>query len=85
MGFRGLTKNKSRVSLLRMTDQSALLAKIDAFLDRHFMEATAFGQALGDGHLVFDLRKGKRKLRRRTIAKIEAYMTKKDDRARKRA
>ncbi len=63
-----------------MTDQQSLLRNIEAFLDRHHMEATFFGtRAMKDGHLVFDLRRGHRKLRRKSIARIEAYMAKRDE------
>lgn len=55
-----------------------LIERIDAFLDRHAMEATRFGTlALNDSHLVFDIRNG-RKLRRMTVRKIEQFMEKAD-------
>ncbi len=58
-----------------MTDQDALLAKIERFLNKHRMEASAFGIAVAkDNHLVFHLRDGKRKFRRRMIGKILDFM-----------
>lgn len=52
-----------------------LIAKIDAFLERHRMEPTTFGvKAVNDGHLYFDLQKGKRKFRRKTLGTIEDFM-----------
>lgn len=58
-----------------------LLERINQFLDRHAMEATQFGLlAVNDGHLVFDLSNG-RKLRRKTIRRIEDFMTQADDTA----
>lgn len=45
------------------------------------MEPTTFGiKAIKDGHLYSDLRAGRRKFRRKTIARIEAYMAKRDAR-----
>lgn len=55
-----------------------LLERINQFLDRHAMEATQFGLlAVNDGHLVFDLNNG-RKLRRKTVRKIEQFMEEAD-------
>lgn len=51
-----------------------LVKKIDAFLNRHRMEPTAFGlMVANDGHLYFDL-VGGRKLRRKTEGKILDFM-----------
>ena len=51
-----------------------LLSQINAFLDKHLMEPSAFGiKAARDSHLYFDLKEG-RKLRRRTVAKVEDFM-----------
>ena len=64
---------------------SSLLQRIEAFLDRHLMEATAFGdKVVGDGHFVFDLRKG-RKPRRFTVHIVEEYMDKHDRKIKRRA
>ncbi|CAB4167891.1 hypothetical protein UFOVP868_63 [uncultured Caudovirales phage] len=55
-----------------------LIDRINAFLDRHAMEATRFGTlALNDSHLVFDIRNG-RKLRRATVRRIEEFMNRLD-------
>ena len=55
-------------------DIDPLLPKIEAFLNRHAVGETIFGQAAtGDTHLVYDLREG-RKLRRATRRKIEDFM-----------
>jgi len=52
-----------------------LLDKVEIFLDKHDMEATTFGVlAVRDGKLVHDMRKGDRVLRRKTLAKIRAFM-----------
>lgn len=52
-----------------------LIPKIQAFLDRHRMEPSAFGlQCANDSHLYFDLLGSKRKLRRKTRGKIEDFM-----------
>ena len=51
-----------------------LLEQINQFLEKHAMEASRFGVlAINDGHLVFDLARG-RKLRRATVRKIEDFM-----------
>ena len=58
-----------------------LLERINAFLERHAMEASRFGVlAINDGHLVFDLARG-RKLRRATVRKIEEFMAQDGGRA----
>ena len=55
-----------------------LLEQIDAFLDRHAMEATTFGtRAVGDGHFVKDLRNG-RKPYRRTVKSVLDFMARQD-------
>lgn len=60
--------------MLQMVPMDELIARIDAFLDRHRMEPTRFGiRAAKDGHLYFDLKSG-RKLRRRTLGRIEDFM-----------
>lgn len=51
-----------------------LLSQIERFLDRHDMEAAAFGKsAINDTHLVRDMRKGRSPLRR-TVRKIKHFM-----------
>lgn len=52
-----------------------LLKRIELYLDRHAMEATAFGiAAVNDGHLVRDLEKGERRLRRITVRDVEYFL-----------
>jgi hypothetical protein len=54
---------------------SDLANKITAFLDKHAMELTRFGQlATGDSHIAHDIMRGERKLRRATVRKIEDFM-----------
>ena len=54
--------------------QDALLVKIEAFLRRHDLTPTAFGQAaLKDPRFVFDLRDG-RECRRAVREKVLAFM-----------
>ena len=55
-----------------------MIERINDFLERHAMEASRFGVlAINDGHLVFDLMRG-RKLRRATVRKIEEFMAQDD-------
>jgi len=65
-----------RQELARARQRGAeMLVKVERFLDRHDMEATTFGVlATNDSKLVFDMRKGDRVLRRKTLAKIRAFM-----------
>lgn len=65
-------------------NMSELLSKIEAFLDKYAMEATAFGlEVRNDSHLVHDIRRGDRKLRRATVRDIEDFMRSYKDRNRK--
>lgn len=60
--------------MLHVATMTDIIRKIDAFLERHRMEPTAFGlSAAKDGHLYFDIKEG-RKLRRKTAGRIEDFM-----------
>lgn len=57
-----------------MSNRFALIYRVDAFLARYKMNATAFGKsALGDPNFVFQLRQG-RKVMPRTIERVDAFM-----------
>lgn len=61
-----------------------LANKITAFLDKHAMEPTRMGILVAnDGHLIHDLFKAKRRLRRATVRKIEDFMRSYNPRKRK--
>lgn len=51
-----------------------VLDEVETYLKVSSISATAFGTALGDPMLVFELRKGKRDLRASTIDKIRGHI-----------
>src|SRR3546814_19048121 len=65
-----------------MDQETDFLTAVEAFLERHRMEPTAFGRgAINDPNFVFDLRDG-RDVLGRTETKVRSWMAKADQRAR---